>query len=126
MCFISEVHDFVLLEAPRGSLDPPIVDEDVYKQQEYVLMGTSARSQVDPVSARHGSVLTTRPDGRGFIRGDTPSIMGDSGGGCFDAVTGCLFAINVQTTPEGAALLPISIPYATACNLGLGPPALLD
>ena len=120
--YFSDRQDFVLLQTPDHSLDAPIIDASCYVHEAYVLVGASARSQTpDPVSARHGSLLSTRPDENGFIRGDTGSVIGDSGGGCFDANSGRLFAINVMTTDEGAALLPINIPYSQACNLGLGP-----
>ena len=122
VCHVSDEQDFVLLRTPNLSLESPIIDTACYINQPYILVGASARSQKpDPVSCRHGSLLSTRPDERGFIRGDTPSIPGDSGGGCFCARTGRLFAINVQTTKEGAALLPILMPFIAACKLGLGP-----
>ena len=123
--WVCKPQDFVLLETKSGVLDFPSVDVECCPGRPYLLIGTSARSQSDPISSRHGSILSTKVDEHGYIRGDTSSVAGDSGGGCFSLDSKSLFAMNVATTSEGSVLLPIAVPYAAACNLGLAqaPPA---
>jgi hypothetical protein len=78
----------------------------------YIMLGCSNISQEgQPFSVSHGSISTTAPDKNGFIRGDTASLPGESGGGCFSAETGKLVAMNVAAdTKHGnrAVLLPVS------------------
>ncbi len=91
----------------------------VARFEPYVLVGASARSQqLDPHSIRHGSILSTCLDTNGHMRGDTPAVEGDSGGGCFLLSTGALFAICVARSDEQhTSLLPITLPLAEAAKL---------
>lgn len=114
------VYDFVLLqtEGDWGERETPMLDLQVYHFAPYVLVGASARSQLrDPHSTRHGSVLSTCMDANGHIRGDTPSEVGDSGGGCFLMSTGALFALNVGQLGQQSCLLPINIPIGKIIEL---------
>ncbi len=76
------------------------------------MLGCSNRGQqATPFSTSHGSISTTTPDIKGFIRGDTAALKGDWGGGCFAAETGKLIAINVAADAKNgnrAVLVPVS------------------
>ena len=114
-------NDYVLLRVPRDELPQaatPVLDTEVYQGSQYVLVGTSARSQEkDPSSVRHGSILSTRPDKNLHIKGDTAPEEGDSGGGCFLVSTGALFAICVARSGAQASLLPIMVPLTKVQEL---------
>jgi hypothetical protein len=109
--------DYVLLRI-QGTMPCPVLDAEVYPFAPYVLVGASARSQEkDPSSTRHGFVLSTRFDRWSHMLGDTPSELGDSGGGCFLLANGALFAICVGRRENACILLPISVPYSKAMEL---------
>lgn len=89
----------------------PQRDSTLYPGCPYILCGSSNRSHDKPYSISHGSISTTRSDSRGFIRGDTASNIGDSGGGCFSLDTGSLIAINVGSDDNNlnrAMLVPVA------------------
>ncbi|KAG2440660.1 hypothetical protein HYH02_010239 [Chlamydomonas schloesseri] len=92
-------------------LDAPDLDLGVAPGARYLLLGCSNRSQDKPYSVCHGVISTTVPDSNGHVRGDTPSVPGDSGAGCFSEETGKLFAINVgrdHKNGDRAVLVPVA------------------
>lgn len=59
------------------------------------------------------NIASTTPDKNDHMRGDTPSSVGDSGGGCFSLETGMLIAVCVgrevitSTDARGAAVTTV-------------------
>ena len=95
----------------------PKLGTEIYKGEKYVIIGRSARAQLNsPASARHGMVASSELDDWGHFRGDTPSGQGDSGGACFtqEEWREDLVAINVGVDAAGMAVL---VPVAAVLGL---------
>ena len=126
---------FLRLENPLTAEEVPDRDNEVYRGCPYILCGRSSNRGHDPplFAISLGSISKTMIDARGFIRGDTAttrigdstgestaslrggtadtaSAIGDSGGGCFSMVTGCLIAMNVgndEHNSNRSILMPV-------------------
>ncbi|KXZ54181.1 hypothetical protein GPECTOR_5g277 [Gonium pectorale] len=100
----------VIFCATAEPIEAPELDFSVRPGEPYLLVGCSNMSG-KPFSISHGLISTTLPDKKDRIRGDTPSLPGESGGGCFSAETGKLIAINLATDQkhgDRAALLTVA------------------
>ena len=89
-------------------LAAPVLDAAVSPGDRYYLHGRSTQAQSDSSSISHGVISATELDQLSHIRGDVPSGIGDSGGGCFSVETGKLIAMNVGRDEDAhkAVLLP--------------------
>jgi len=108
-----EFGDYVLLRVKDDELPAsatPVLDAELYQGAQYVLVGASAGSaEKDPSSVRHGVILSTRPDRNLHIKGDTPPVEDDSGGGCFLVTTGALIGMCVARDGQHTSFLPITV-----------------
>jgi hypothetical protein len=92
-------------------LPAPVLDAAVSPGERYYLHGQSPQAQADSSSVSHGVIAATELDSLSHIRGDMPSGIGDSGGGCFSLETGKLIALNVgrDDVAHKAVLVPSAV-----------------
>jgi hypothetical protein len=105
--------DWVLLESDVDLCEEEPIWGPVVDGHRYIQVGLSAPHQKEsPFAISTGVVSSERPNVFGHTLGSSGANPGDSGGGCFDEMSGCLVGINV-----GCENIPISLEKDTGAQI---------